>query len=119
MSVDAAVRAPEPLCRPIVAAQEQDTASDETGPQNGPEGTGAMEPSWDELRERLFGMTMRELRGIGRDWFAGCLGGASTKAQVVGEMVSQMRHWWYLPDGYGRQRVANVLRDIDAFWKEG
>ena len=37
MSVDAAVRAPEPLCRPIGAAQEQDTASDETGPQIGPD----------------------------------------------------------------------------------
>ena len=83
------------------------------------EGGLAMEPSWDELRERLHGMTMRELRGICRDWFAGSLGGASTKAQVVGEMISQMRHWWHLPDGYGRQRVANVLRDIDAVWREG
>lgn len=72
-----------------------------------------MEPSWDELRGRLLGMTVRELRGIRRDWFAGCLGGASTKAQVVGEMVSQLRHWWRMPDGYGRQRVANVLRDVE------
>lgn len=29
----------EPLCRPIVAEHEQDTASDGTGLQNGPEGT--------------------------------------------------------------------------------
>ena len=117
--MDAAVRAQERVCRPIGAAHERDTASDGTGPQIGPEGAMEMEPSWDELRERLFGMTLRELRGIRRDWFAGSLGGASTKAQVVGEMISQMRHWWHLPDGYGRQRVANVLRDIDAVWKEG
>lgn len=71
-----------------------------------------MEPDWESLRERLLGMTVRELRGIGRRWFAGCLGGASTKAQVVGEMVSQMRHWWHLPDGDGREDVANVLRDV-------
>ena len=117
--MDAAVRAQEPPHGHFWDNHERDTASDETWPQNGPEGTGAMEPSWDELRERLHGMTMRELRGICRDWFAGSLGGASTKAQVVGEMISQMRHWWHLPDGYGRQRVANVLRDIDAVWKEG
>ena len=72
-----------------------------------------MEPSWDALRDHLGAMTVKELRGIGRRWFNGCLGGASTKAQVVGEMVSQLRYWWHLPDGYDRQRVANVLRDID------
>lgn len=71
-----------------------------------------MEPSWETVRETLMGMTTKELRGIGRRWFAGCLGGASTKAQIVDEMVSQMRHWWHLPDGYGRQDVANVLRDV-------
>ena len=37
--MDAAVRAQERVCRPIGAAHEQDTASDETGPQIGPEGT--------------------------------------------------------------------------------
>ena len=71
-----------------------------------------MEPSWEAVRETLMGMTVRELRGIGRRWFAGCLGGASTKAQVVGEMATQLRHWWRLPDGYGRERVRNVLRDV-------
>ena len=71
-----------------------------------------MEPSWDALRDHLGAMTVRELRGIGRRWFAGCLGGASTKAQVVDEMVTQLRHWWHLPDGYGRDEVRNVLRDV-------
>ena len=72
-----------------------------------------MEPSWDALRDHLGAMTVRELRGIGRRWFAGCLGGASTKAQIVDEMVTQLRHWWHLPEGYGRDEVRNVLKDID------
>lgn len=72
-----------------------------------------MEPSWEAVRETLMAMTTAQLRPIRRDWFAGALGGASTKAQIVGEMVSQMRHWWHLPDGYGRERVRNVLRDVD------
>ena len=71
-----------------------------------------MEPSWDALRDHLGAMTVRELRGIGRRWFAGCLGGASTKAQIVDEMVSQLQYWWHLPDGDGREDVANVLRDV-------
>lgn len=37
MSVDAAVRAQERVCRQIGAAHERDNAGDETGPQNGPE----------------------------------------------------------------------------------
>jgi len=60
----------------------------------------------------LMNMTTAQLKPIRRDWFAGALGGASTKAQVVGEMVTQLRHWWHLPDGYGRERVRNVLRDV-------
>lgn len=74
-----------------------------------------MEPDWDDLRCRLMALTMRQLRPIGRAWFNGSLGGASTKAEYVREMVSQMRHWWHLPDGYGRQRVRNVLADIGRF----
>ena len=42
--------AQERVCRPIVAAHEQDTASDGTGPQNAPEGTVDMK-SIDNLRE--------------------------------------------------------------------
>ena len=71
-----------------------------------------MEPSWEAVRETLMGMTTKQLRAIARDWFAGCLGGASTKRDVVDAMVSQLRHWWRLPDGYGRERVRNVLRDV-------
>lgn len=77
------------------------------------------EPNWDELREQMMGMTMAELRPIRRDWFHGCLGGLSGKAAVVGGMVTQMRHWWRLPDGYGRGRVKNVIRDIWKAWEDG
>ena len=72
------------------------------------------EPDWEQIRERLMAMTTRQLRVIARDWFSGMLGGASTKATIVGEMVSQMRHWWHLPDGYGLGRVKNVMREIEG-----
>lgn len=72
-----------------------------------------MEPSWETVRETLMAMTVKELRGIGRRWFCGALGGASSKGAIADAMVSQMRHWWHLPDGYGRERVRNVLRDVD------
>lgn len=71
-----------------------------------------MEPSWDEIRERLEAMTTKQLRAIARDWFSGCLGGATTKSAIAGEMATQLRHWWHLSDGYGRARVRNVLRDV-------
>lgn len=71
-----------------------------------------MEPSWETVRETLMGMTTKQLRAIARDWFSGMLGGASTKADIAGTMATQLRHWWHLPDGYGRERVRNVLRDV-------
>lgn len=72
-----------------------------------------MEPSWETVRETLMGMTTKQLRRLGREWFNGTLGGASAKGAIADAMVSQMRHWWHLPDGYGRDRVRNVLRDVD------
>ncbi len=78
-----------------------------------------MEPSWDALRDHLGAMTVRELRVIGRRWFNGTLGGASSKGAIADAMVSQMRHWWHLPDGYGRDRVKNVMADIDETWRDG
>lgn len=71
-----------------------------------------MEPSWEAVHGMLMNMTTAQLKPIRRDWFAGALGGASTKRDVVDAMVSQLRHWWRLPDGYGRERVRNVLRDV-------
>lgn len=72
-----------------------------------------MEPNWDELKARLMAMTTKQLRQIGRSWFAGCLGGASTKAEYVGNMIAQMHHWWHhCAEWGGQDRVRNVLKDI-------
>lgn len=79
-----------------------------------------MEPSWDALRDHLGVMTVKELRGIGRRWFNGTLGGASSKGAIADAMVSQMRHWWHnCAEWGGRGRVKNVLKDIDETWKCG
>lgn len=76
-----------------------------------------MEPKWEELREQLMGLTTKELRTIGRRWFNGALGGASRKAEIVGEMVSTMRYWWRsCADRGGQGRVCNVLHDIQEVW---
>lgn len=53
-----------------------------------------MEPDWGEVRARLMAMPMRKLRPIGSSCLGGMLGGASTKAEYVAEMVSQMSHCW-------------------------
>ena len=76
------------------------------------------EPDWDGIRQRMMALTVRQLKPI-RWWFSGCLGGASTKAEVTREMASQLRHWWRLPDGLGRGRVANVLGELDAIDGKG
>ena len=70
-----------------------------------------MEPDWEAIAERMMRLTVRQLKPV-RWWFNGCLGGASTKSEVVRQMVSQMRHWWRLSDGRGKQRVRNVLKDL-------
>lgn len=71
-----------------------------------------MEPDWNEVRERLMALTMRELRPLKSGWFNGLLGGASGKTEVVSNMVSQMRHWWNVPDMPGQARVKNILKDL-------
>ena len=73
-----------------------------------------MEPNWDEVRERLMAMTTKQLRSIGREWFNGILGGASTKADIAATMATQMRNWWLnCAEWGGRERVANVLKAIE------
>ena len=71
-----------------------------------------MEPSWSSVHGMLMNMTTAQLKQLRRDWFSGCLGGASRKGDMAAQMVTQLRHWWHLPDGYGRERVRNVLRDV-------
>lgn len=72
-----------------------------------------MEPDWTDVKKRLMALTLKEIRPIARGWFMGCLGGASRKDETVREMVSQMRHWWHLPDAIGRGRVRNVLVELE------
>lgn len=72
-----------------------------------------MEPDWAGLEKLLRSMTVVNLRKLGRTWFMGALGGASTKRDIAQEMVAQMRHWWRsCADNGGRERVDDVLRDI-------
>ena len=72
-----------------------------------------MEPDWNDVGARLMALTLKQIRRIARVWFMGCLGGASRKDETVRKMVSQMRHWWHLPDAIGRGRVRNVLADLE------
>ena len=48
-----------------------------------------------DAEEVLSHLTVKELRAIGSKHFNGCLGGASSKNQIVTEMVVQLRHWLY------------------------
>lgn len=74
-----------------------------------------MEPDWNHIKETLASMPMRMLRPIGRRWFAGALGGASTKSEYIGEMVTQMTYWWRSCAAEGGQdQVRNIMKDIEA-----
>lgn len=70
-----------------------------------------MEPNWGDVRDRLLDLNLKQLKPI-RKIFAGCLGGATTKGEIVGEMVGQMQHWWRRCDWQGKTRVRHVLREI-------
>lgn len=41
-----------------------------------------MEPDWVDLEKLLRNMTVANLRKLGRTWFMGALGGASTKRDI-------------------------------------
>lgn len=43
-------------------------------------------------RETLEAMTVRQLRRLARDHYGDCLGGCSTKRQIVDEIMAQQRH---------------------------
>ena len=51
------------------------------------------EPDWNSIRSRMMALTLKRLAPV-KILFLGCLGGASTKAEIIATMVSQMRHWW-------------------------
>ena len=69
-----------------------------------------MEPDWSDFERRLMVLTVRELRELGRMWYAGMLGGASSKREIAHEMSTQARYWWHgCADMGGRKRVRNVM----------
>ncbi len=70
-----------------------------------------MEPDWGEVSLCLGKLTLKQLAPI-KWWFKGCLGGESTKAAVVHEMITQMQYWWRSCDEGGRRRVKNVLEEL-------
>lgn len=77
------------------------------------------EPDWDELAERLSKLTLKQIRVVTSRWFAGSMGGESTKAGIIREMVSQMRYLYHMKDGYGIARLTNVFNTIsklDGGW---
>lgn len=72
-----------------------------------------MEPDWEDVERRLSALNVKQLRELGRTWFSGCLGGASTKRGIVQAMVAQMRHWWRMDVGRIRTRYAlSMLEEL-------
>ena len=73
-----------------------------------------MEPNWEDIRRRLMRLTLTQLKPI-RAYFNGCLGGASTKADVVDGMIRQMRHWWRTTevDSPERIRIETVTIELE------
>lgn len=74
------------------------------------------EPDWKDVESQLSALTLKELRPI-KAWFNGAFGGAATKRDIVGTMVSQMRRWWRM-EGVGHARVQNVLRQLREVEKD-
>lgn len=71
----------------------------------------AAEPNWGEVRDRMLALTLRQLKPV-KALFNGCLGGATTKGAIVGEMVGQMQHWWHHCDWQGKSKVQHVMREL-------
>ena len=71
-----------------------------------------MEPEWEDVRARLMALPMRLIRPIGRMRFMGSMGGASAKAEYVGEMITSMRYWWDHAEN-GQEQVNDVLLMIE------
>jgi len=77
------------------------------------------EPDWEELAERLSKLTLKQIRVVTSRWFAGSMGGESTKAGIIREMVGQMRYLYHMEDGHGIARLTNIFNTIsklDGGW---
>jgi len=78
-----------------------------------------MEPDWEDLEGRLMALPVRKLRQLGRTWFNGSLGGASTKRDIAHAMASQAEHWWKrCADLGGHKRVRNVMLALEQLEEE-
>ena len=75
------------------------------------------EPDWTAIEGQLMGLTLAQLKPLRSTVFLGSLGGASSKASVVGTMVSQMQHWWRYAPRYADEAldaIAETLADADT-----
>ena len=72
------------------------------------------EPDWEVIESQLMGMTLAQLKPLRSTVFRGCLGGASSKASVVGTMVSQMRHWWRHAPRFAYEALDAITEALEA-----
>ena len=72
------------------------------------------EPDWTEIEGQLMGLTLAQLKPLRSTVFNGTLGGASSKASVVGEMVSQMQYWWRNAPHYADEALDAIAETLEA-----
>lgn len=72
------------------------------------------EPDWTVIESQLMGMTLAQLKPLRSTVFRGSLGGASSKASVVGTMVSQMRHWWRHAQHLAYEALDAITEALEA-----
>lgn len=72
------------------------------------------EPDWTSVQSRMMALTLKRLAPV-KILFLGCLGGASTKHEMVREMVSQMRHWWR---SGASDRAIQALKELEEAEKK-
>lgn len=72
------------------------------------------EPDWKAVEGQLMGLTLAQLKPLRSTVFNGTLGGASSKASVVGEMVSQMQYWWRYAPRYADEALDAITETVEA-----
>ena len=72
------------------------------------------EPDWTAIEGQLMGLTLAQLKPLRSTVFLGSLGGASSKASVVGTMVSQMQHWWRYAPHYADAALDAIAETLEA-----
>lgn len=72
------------------------------------------EPDWTVIKGQLMGMTLAQLKPLRSTVFRGSLGGASSKASVVGEMVSHMEYWWRHAPHFADEALDAITEALEA-----